>query len=231
MHKGTKFMLPAIRTYIVGVVLAASFFLFGVFSAFADSYSVNVVAYTQSESFYGIDAAGNFVVNMSGALTSPSSLCGGVSGASQCFATYYAGGASPVFSTSAPSLNWDNGAACTHGTLSGICNNGHELLGGYLGDIKGVWTGPGMKNYLMDGSFDGGFINAFGDAVFINGANDTLVSVVDTPSLTLQSFMVDQKPVPEPASLWLVGMGMIVAAGMVRQRAYCRVGVRRSTLK
>ena len=227
-------MLPAIRTYIVGVVLAASFFLFGVLSAFADSYAVNVVAYTQSESFYGIDATGNFVVNMSGALTSPSSLCGGVSGASQCFATYFAGGASPVFSTSAPSLNWDNGVACTHGTLSGICNNGHELLGGYLGDIKGVWTGPGMKNYLMDGSFDGGFINAFGDAVFINGADDTLVSVVDTSSaVTLHGneLFVDPKPVPEPASLWLMGMGMMVVAGMVRRRAYCRVGVRGSRLK
>lgn len=234
MHKGIEYMFQAIRTYIVGVVLAASFLLFGVLSAFADSYSVNVVANTQSESFYGIDAAGDFVVDMSGSLAAPNSSCGGVSGASQCFATYYADGTSPVYSTIAPTLTWDNGTACTHGTLSGICNNGHELLGGYLGNVKGIWTGPGLKNYLMGGSFDGGFINAFGDAVFINGANDTLVSVVDTSSLVTphrNELFVDPKPVPEPASLWLMGMGMMVAAGMVRQRAYCRVGVRKSRLK
>ena len=52
------------KTYIVGAPLAASVFLFGVMSAFADSYSVNVVAYTQSENFYGIDGAGDFVVNV-----------------------------------------------------------------------------------------------------------------------------------------------------------------------
>lgn len=218
----------------MGVVLAASLFLFGVFSAFADSYSVNVVASTQSESFYGIDAAGDFVVDMSGSLTAPNSLCGGISGASQCFATYYVGGASPVYSTVAPILTWDNGTACTHGTLSGICNNGYELLGGYLGDVKGVWTGPGMKNYLMDGSFDGGFINAFGDAVFINGADDTLVSVMNTSNLLTPhgyELLADSKPVPEPACIWLVGLGLMLSAMVLKRQAYSRVDVKKSRLK
>lgn len=221
-------MLPAIKTYIVGIVLAASVFLFGVLSAFADSYSVNVVAYTQSENFYGIDAAGDFVVNVSNSLNSPSSSCGGVSGASQCFETYYAGQLSPVFSTTAPSLSWDNGSACRSGALSGVCNNGHELLGGYLGDIRGVWTGTDpLTDYLTGGSFDGGFINGLGDAVFIDGANDTLVSVLKTPSFAAFDFfdaktnvsIPGSSPVPEPASIWMVGPGLMASALLVRRRA------------
>jgi hypothetical protein len=213
------------KTYIVGAALAASVFLFGVMSAFADSYSVNVVAYTQNENFYGIDTAGDFAVNVSNSLVSASSSCGGVLGASQCFATYYVGQEDPVFTTSAPSLAWDNGSSCASGTLSGVCNKGHQLLGGYLDDTRGIWTGTDpLTDYLTGGTFDGGFMNARGDAVFINGATDTLMSVVDTPNLPAFNFfdaklqVSNPAPVPEPASVWLVGMGLMVS---------CMVSVKR----
>lgn len=226
MHTRFYLMLPAIKTYVVGVILTASIFLFSVLAAFGDTFTVNVVANTQNESFVGIDAAGNFAVNVSNSLILPTSSCGGVLGASTCFATYYVGQSVPVYSTVAPALNWDNGTACTAGVLSGVCNNGHQLLGGFLGNVKGVWTGEDPVNdFLMFGSFDGGFINSLGDAVFINGSNDTLVSVVDTPSAAPFDFF-DAKvpgpaPVPEPASVWLVGLGMMVSALTLRKRLSC----------
>lgn len=225
-------MLTAIRKttgYIVAVVLAASVFLFGVVAAFGDSYTVSVVTHSQSENFVGIDAAGDFVVNLSNSMMNPSSSCGGVMGALSCFETYYVGQQNPVFSTVAPVLDWDNGSACTVGALSGVCNNGHELLGGYLGGLKGVWTGVGsLTEILPGGSFDGGYMNAFGDAVFIDGSDDTLVSVVDTPALGFRSLIEDSQPVPEPPSVWLVGLGMLASTMfLVRRRAHCRVVARR----
>src|SRR6185312_10524957 len=91
-----KFRMPSMsRTYIAGVVFAASVFLLSVVSAFGESYSVSVIKYSQSESFYGIDAAGNFVVNVSDTLGYGSG-CAGNEGASQCFATYYVGQQDPV---------------------------------------------------------------------------------------------------------------------------------------
>jgi hypothetical protein len=62
----------------------------------------------------------------------------------------------------------------------------------------------------MNGSFDGGFINSNGDAVFIDGLNDTLVSVVDVST--------DPAPVPEPESLIFVGTGLLAVFGTVRRR-------------
>lgn len=216
------------RTYIVGVVIWASVFLFGVLAAFADSYTVNVVAYTQSENFAGIDTAGDFVVNLTNSLAFPGQTCGGIAGASTCFETFYAGQPDPVFSTALPGLDWDNGALCTVGALSGVCNNGHQVLGGFLDGVKGVWEGTGKLTEIMPGgSFDGGYVNALGDAVFIDGSHDTLISVVDThsrPELSLRPLMVAPQAVPEPPSVWLVGLGMMVAARLaLRRRAPYRV--------
>ena len=75
------------KTYIAGVIFAACVFLVSVASAFGDSYSVSVIKYTQSEGFYGLDATGNFVLNVSDTMQGPNSSCGGISGANQCVAT------------------------------------------------------------------------------------------------------------------------------------------------
>lgn len=215
--------------YMVAVVLAASVFLFGVAAAFGDSYTVNVITHTQSEDFVGIDSMGDFVVNLSNSMMNPGSSCGGVVGALSCFETYFVGKHSPAFSTVMPVLNWDDGSACMDGGLSGVCNNGHELLGGYLDGNKGVWAEFGsLTAILPGGSYDGGFINARGDAVFIDGADDTLVSVVDLPGPTFHTLSVQPEPVPEPPSVWLVGLGMLASTMLlVRRRTDCRVEARR----
>ena len=227
-------MAVSVKTYVVGVVFAAYFFLFSVAAAFGDSYSVSVIQYSQSEGFYGIDSTGNFVVNVSDKMQYPNGSCGGTAKVSNCFATYYVGQAGPVFSTTAPELNYDGGSVCSQavggGSISGICNNGHELLGGYIGDRRGVWSGTDpLADFLSNGTFDGGFINSLGDAVFIDGLHDALVSVVDMPNIDDLKFSDNRglvvrpspAPVPEPASLVLFGSGLLAAMGLVRRRVVC----------
>ncbi len=175
------------KAYVFAVILMAAVFLFTAVSAFADTYDVSVVSYTQSEAFYGIDSTGDFVVEVSNNLmfanATNMSTCGGVQNASRCFETYYVGQQNPVFSTIAPSLNYDDGSRCSAsvdgGFVSGMCNNGFDILGWDVNSQLAIWTGTNPStDYLMGGSFDGGFINSKGDAVFIDGSNDTLVSVV-----------------------------------------------------
>ena len=182
----------------------------------ADSYSYRIVDYTQDENFVGITTAGTFIVNESNLATATGS-CGPLKTNSTCFATYYAGSTTPVYSVTAPKLSFDNGISCAPATadfsvLGGACNDGHEIFGGdyYNGtlEIRGVWTGPGVyADFLEPGSFDGGYINSLGDAVFIDGLNNTLVFAEDLSTVRT----------PEPATLWSLAAGALLVFTLFRR--------------
>lgn len=175
----------------------------------ADTYTLRIVANTEDGSFVGVTTANTFVVDESDHAMLVG-LCGSMSAGPQCFATYYGGGTTPVFSLTAPTLTYDNGSPCTptitnFSVLHGACNNGHEIFGGEFNngslDVRGVFTGPDpILNFLEAGSFDTGFINASGDSVFIDGLNDTLVFAEDLSTLAT----------PEPAPLALLCTGALL---------------------
>jgi hypothetical protein len=175
----------------------------------ADTYKVTVVDMTQDENFLGIDDKGDFVVNDS----NHSSKCGEMTG-NPCFEVFLIG-QSPYFSPTAPVLTFDNGSSCTvaldasfapQTTASGICNNGHEIFGAVT-KIFGVFDGPDTSDMFFKGTFDGGFINANGDAVYIDGFADELIFAQDLTSAT-----------PEPGSLLLLGTGCLWILGSLRYR-------------
>lgn len=177
----------------------------------ADTYKTTVIDMTQNENFLGIDDKGDFVVNDS----NNAFKCGQLNGPSPCFEVFLVG-QSPFFSTTAPILNFDNGASCAvvldasfapQPTAVGICNNGHEIFGAFTGTLLGVFDGPDVSDLILGGSFDGGQINANGDAVFIDGFADELIFAQDLTTA----------PTPEPNSLILFGTGCLSILGTLRR--------------
>jgi PEP-CTERM motif len=183
----------------------------------ADTYKITVVDHTQSENFLGIDDKGDFVINDNG---NNAIKCGEPAG-NPCFEVFLVG-QSPFFTTTAPVLAFDNGASCAvvldasfapQSTALGICNNGHEIFGAFTGIIQGVFDGPDVSDVILHGTFDGGHINANGDAVFIDGFADELIFAQD---LTTAS-------TPEPSSLLLLGTGCLSILGTLRRYRRSRV--------
>lgn len=84
---------------------------------------------------------------------------------------------SPFLTTTTPILPFDNGTTrsialdasfAPQTTTNGICNNGHEVFGAFVNGF-GVYSGRDAADKFFGGTIDGGFINANGDDVFMNG--------------------------------------------------------------
>jgi len=169
-------------------------------SAHADTYQIFNLGVANSNSVYGIDAAGDVVIR-------GSSFCG-VFG--YCYKTYTDGVLSSVSAT-APSLDYDNGTACKPVVEAGkgACNNGREAFGANFDSMHGLFTGPDpAADFLFGGSVDAIVMNSFGDIAWTDGRDEYNWVAMDLTS----------HAVPEPNTLMLFATGVLGAAGALRRR-------------
>jgi hypothetical protein len=204
-------------------------------SAFADSYSISNVGSPQSERIFGIDSAGNYVLDITNITFHSQPTCGGSSVPfnARCFETVFDGQTTPAFSTAPFNLAYDDGSACSilapsgFSTSTAICNNGHMLFSGQYNSngtmISGVWDGfDPFADYLGNFYLASGFINNNGDAIFVDSIHNTLMFADDqSSSFGISAFSFDKRdpaPTPEPGSLLLVGTGSISLFTLLRRK-------------
>ena len=194
--------------------------------AFADTYSLTAVAYTQSENFAAGDDFGNYTINVSDRLINDSHYnCGGAVNPMFCYETHYINSSIPVFTTVPPPL-WNDpdpiagSDSCAPGAGFDVyrilCANGHMIFAGSFDlpsgrSLRGIWSGsdPDLyADYLGSGSIDGGFMTGNGNAYFIDGLHDSLDVALN----------LSATPVPEPGTLVLLGTGALSLLGITRRR-------------
>jgi len=197
--------------------------------AYADSYSIRAVKYTQRDHFVAGNDYGDYVIDITqDALDNRVSGCGGLQGWTQCFQAHYASSNTDVISATPPLLAVDpapiagdltscNVPLSFGGGVARLCNNGHMLISGLFGSgdslLRGIWDDDSAApTRLSAATVDGGFMTANGNAFFIDGADDTLDVALDLSTV----------PAPEPGSLSMLGTGALIVVGTLRRKLASR---------
>lgn len=177
--------------------------------ALADTYQIINLGTDQAVFFYGMDDTGTVVLNFTNSVQ-----CGG---STNCYYTFIDGAVSS-YSSTAPSLAFDNGTPCSPAVppggsvIRGVCNGDLDAFTGRVGSgqgTPGVYAGsyPDITD-LANGGGGAIYLNSIGDIVWDDTYSEYWYLAIDTSS------------VPEPGSFLLLGTGALAAFGAIRRRLY-----------
>lgn len=187
--------------------------------ALADTFQVFNLADANNELIFGIDTSGSVVIE--DLLAGPGSV--------NIFNTF-TNGVLVNSSLVAPSLTYDNGAACIPTVAPGVtwvngvgstrCNGSHEVYFGTFtaAPMRGIFTGSAFSDHLTSASFpdvnnsslDSVVLNGSGDFAWVDGVTETIFEAVDLSTPPAST--------PEPGTILLFSTGSLALIRAIRRR-------------
>ncbi len=205
----------------LGLAITLAIGLFAIPAAHADTYQIFDLGSATRTDIVGITASGTAVLVYNVPVGAP--LCA-VSGICYEYETW-TNGVMVNESPTAPDFVYDNGAPCTADapfltfSVNGTCNNGHEVYSAGPAApspyTNATFTGP---NPVADLFYNG--LPFVGD-VNLNASGDFVYNAFHPAGgdgEMLEAIDLTTSQVPEPASIFLLGTGLLTALATMRRR-------------